>query len=331
LRILLADAFPDAARAELALRGHDCTHDPGVDAAALGDALKGIEVLVVRSTRVTADALAAGDALRLVIRAGAGTNTIDTDAASQRGVYVCNVPGRNAAAVAELAFALLLAIDRRIPDNVADLRRGRWNKKEYSRARGIMGRRIGVLGLGATGLAFAERAAAFGARPHTVAKSGRDAETLERARAAGVAFVDGIETLASTCDVLSVHVPGGADTRGLVGRELLAWVRPETIILNTSRGDVVDAEALIEAMDTKGVRAGLDVFPDEPAGGTGEFDSALARHPSVYGTHHIGASTEQAQQAVAEGVLRIIEEFEGGTVLNCVNRAAHTAESGTRP
>lgn len=320
MRILVADAFPPESRAELTRRGHECHYEPTTTAEQLPGTLAGVEALVVRSTKVTAEAFEAAADLRLVIRAGSGTNTIDCDAATQNGVYVCNVPGRNAAAVAELALGLLLAIDRRIPDNVAELRAGTWNKAQYSQARGILGRRVGVLGLGQIGLAFAERVAALGTSVYTVAKQGRDPDTLERARAVGITFVDTPETLAATCDVLSVHVPGGDSTRGLVGRDLLGAMQPGGIVLNTSRGDVVDEDALVEAMDTKNVRAGLDVFPGEPGTGTGTIDSALARHPNVYGTHHIGASTEQAQQAVADGVVRIVDEFEAGTVLHCVNR-----------
>ncbi|MDS1271586.1 NAD(P)-dependent oxidoreductase [Lipingzhangella sp. LS1_29] len=328
MRILLADAFPDASRAELAQRGHDCRYEPTVTTEDLPQMVPGCEALVVRSTRVPAAVLAAADSLRLIVRAGSGTNTIDCAEAARRGVYVCNVPGRNAAAVAELALGLLLAIDRRIPDNVTDLRQGRWNKKLYSQARGIQGRAIGILGLGSIGLAFAHRAAAFGADIYAVAKANRDPATLDAAQAAGITFLDSAATLAATCDVLSVHVPGGESTRGLVSQDLLAQMQPGAILLNTSRGDVVDEAALIEAMDSKGVRAGLDVFQEEPAAGTGAIDSTLARHPNVYGTHHIGASTAQAQQAVADGVVEIVEQFGAGTLLHCVNRPL---ESATAP
>lgn len=325
MRILVADVFPDASRAELTGRGHECVYEPDTSADHLPAVLAGYDALIVRSTKVTAAAFAAADSLRLVVRAGSGTNTIDCEAAARHGAYVCNVPGRNAVAVAELAFGLLLSIDRSIPDNVADLRTGRWDKKRYSRASGILGRRVGVVGLGQIGLAFAERAAAFGTSVYAVAKQRREADTLGRARAIGVTFVDSVETLAATCDVLSLHVPAGADTRGLVGRALLSHVQPGTIVLNTSRADVVDEGALIEAMESKGVRAGLDVFDGEPGASTGGFDSRLARHPNVYGTHHIGASTEQAQRAVADGVVRIVGEFEAGTVLHCVNHDAGLA------
>ncbi|MGI8313023.1 NAD(P)-dependent oxidoreductase [Saccharopolyspora hattusasensis] len=319
MRILLADAFPAAHLAELTELGHDCDYRPDATTDQLAERLTGCEALVVRSTRVPASALDGADALRLVIRAGSGTNTIDCEAASRLGIHVCNVPGRNAVAVAELAFALLLALDRSICDNVADLRAGRWDKKRYSRARGILGRRVGVIGLGQIGLAFAERAAAFGMEVHAVAKPGRSQETLDRASSIGVHFVDDLHTLARTCDVLSLHVPATDDTRHLIDAGLLAQVRPGTIILNTSRGDLVDEDALIEAMEDKDIRAGLDVYADEPATSTGHLESRLAKHPNVYGTHHIGASTEQAQQAVAAEVVRMVEAFASGRMLHCVN------------
>ncbi|MEV5541564.1 NAD(P)-dependent oxidoreductase [Saccharopolyspora shandongensis] len=328
MRILLADAFPAAQLAELADHGHDCDYRPDTTADQLPDRLDGFDALVVRSTRVAVAALERADGLRLVIRAGAGTNTIDCAAASRLGIHVCNVPGRNAAAVAELAFALLLALDRNICDNVTDLRAGRWDKKRYSRARGILGRRVGVIGLGQIGLAFAERAAAFGMAVHAVAKPGRAPETLERANAIGVHFVDDLTTLARTCDVLSLHAPATDATRHLIDADLLAHVRPGTIILNTARGELVDEEALIEAMADKEIRVGVDVYADEPATSTGRIESRLARHPNVYGTHHIGASTEQAQQAVAAEVVRMVDAFESGTVLHCVNPqpATHSGE-----
>ncbi|WP_190814119.1 3-phosphoglycerate dehydrogenase [Saccharopolyspora pogona] len=319
MRILLADAFPAAHLAELTELGHDCDYRPDTTTDQLAEMLTGCEALVVRSTLVPASALDGADALRLVIRAGSGTNTIDCEAASRLGIHVCNVPGRNAVAVAELAFALLLSLDRSICDNVADLRAGRWDKKRYSRARGILGRRVGVIGLGQIGLAFAERAAAFGMEVNAVAKPGRSQETLDRASSIGVHFVDDLHTLARTCDVLSLHVPATDDTRHLIDADLLAQVQPGTIILNTSRGDLVDEDALIEAMEDKDIRAGLDVYADEPTTSTGHIESRLAKHPNVYGTHHIGASTEQAQQAVAAEVVRMMEAFASGTVLHCVN------------
>lgn len=319
MKVLFADKFPDSYLDQLAELGHGCESRPELTADDLPDGIAGHEVLVVRSTRVEAEAIEAADELKLVIRAGAGTNTIDTDAAAGKGVRVCNVPGRNALAVAELTMGLLLAVDRNIPDNVIDLRAGRWNKKKYSIARGIYGRSMGIVGLGAIGLAVAERAAAFGMEIHVVRKPGREERVNACLAAVGAVEADGIEALAERSDVLSFHVPASPETRGMVNESLLDRMAPGSIIINTARGDVIDEQALISAMDDKGIRAGLDVFQDEPAAGEGEFHSALASHPNVYGTHHIGASTTQAQNAVAEGVVEIIDAFTQGRVLNCVN------------
>ncbi len=319
MRILFADVFDKEQLPAVAAQGHEYDLRPDLSADELPKAVPGFDVLVVRSTRVSGNTLTAGDSLGLVIRAGAGVNTIDLQAAADRGIYVCNVPGKNAIAVAELAFGLLVALDRSIADAVADLRTGVWNKRRYSKAQGLAGRRVGVVGLGQIGLAFAERAAAFGMRVCAVDKPGRTADVLERIAAIGIELVSDLETLAAASDVLSFHVPAGDDTQGLVGRQLLAEVPPGAIIINTSRAEVVDEDALIEAMNTKGVRAGLDVFNDEPGGGEGRIDSPLARHPNVYGTHHIGASTEQAQAAIAAEVVRMLAAYANGEVLNCVN------------
>ncbi len=318
MRVLIADRFPESHVAQLRDRGFQVSVEPGLGAADLADAVAGVDVLVVRSTRVEAGVFTSGD-LELVIRAGAGVNTIDVDAAASRGVYVANVPGRNAIAVAELVFGLLLAIDRNIPDNVADLRAGRWDKARYQQARGLFGRSVGVVGVGSIGLEFARRARAFGMEVHAVAKENRDDATRWALGDLGVQYHMSLEEMAAAVDVLTFHVPASPSTQGMVGAELLRHVRPGAVIINTSRGDLVDEEALLAAIEEKDLRAGLDVYQDEPVGGTGEFDSRLARHPNVYGTHHIGASTEQAQEAVADEVVRMIGAFARGDIDTAIN------------
>ena len=326
MKLLFADVFPSAHLERLRGEGHECEYAPDLTGADLPGAAPGAEALVVRSTRVGEEALrAAGGSLKLVVRAGAGTNTIDTVCARALGIDVCNVPGANAAAVAELTMGLIISADRRIPDNVADLREGAWNKKRYSKARGLLGRTLGVVGAGAIGLAVAERAAAFGMRILVLASPRRTGAARARLAAVGAAEAGSLGELAERSDFLTLHVPGGARTRGLVGRGVLARMRPGTVIVNTSRADVVDGAALIEAMDAKGIRAAADVFPGEPATGEARFDCPLARHPNLYGTHHIGASTEQAQHAVADGVVDVITAFTGGNVINCVNAARDAA------
>lgn len=322
MRILLADTLPAAAVARLEAAGDDVRVDGDLTADDLGPRLGGVEVLVVRSTKVTAEALAHADELALIVRAGAGTNTIDTATAADLGIYVCNVPGQNALAVAELAMGLLISVDRHIAAATADLRDGKWNKKAYSKADGLFGRTLGIIGLGDIGLAMAARATAFGIEVIAVDKPGRTAAVLARAERAGVRFVDSIEALLAEADIVSLHVPGGPETNNMVDAAFLAKMNDNAILINTSRGDVVDEAALIEAMDTRGLRAGLDVFADEPGSGTGEFSSAVARHPSVVATHHVGASTEQAQEAVAAGTVDAIDAYRTGSVVNCVNMEA---------
>src|SRR3954464_10281368 len=163
MKVLVADKFEKSGIAGLEAAGCDVVYQPDLKDDALTASIREsrADVLVVRSTAVTAPMLEAG-ALSLVVRAGAGYNTIDVATASRRGIYVSNCPGKNAIAVAELAFALMLSLDRRVPDNVAELRAGAWNKKEYSKARGLFGRTLGLLGYGNIGQEVARRAHAFG-------------------------------------------------------------------------------------------------------------------------------------------------------------------------
>jgi D-3-phosphoglycerate dehydrogenase / 2-oxoglutarate reductase len=319
MHVLFADRLPEQTVADLEARGHTCAVEPGLTAEDLPTRIPGYDVLVVRSTEVTGAVFEAADRLALVIRAGAGTNTIDTEAAATRGVLVSNVPGRNAAAVAELTLGLLLAIDRRIADNVADLRNGQWDKGRYSKAGGLLGSTMGIIGLGSIGLAVAERAAAFGIHLQSVGKPGRAAHVVARAEELGIAMCDSLPELVSSSDIVTVHVPSADDTRHLVDADFLARMKDGAILLNTSRGDVVDELALLEALDAGRVRAGLDVFADEPGSAKEAWDSPLGRHPEVVATHHIGASTEQAQRAIAAGVTEIVDAFVAGEARHCVN------------
>ena len=325
MKILFADAFPLPQLEQLHGQGHECELAPMLTGEDLPGAVSGFDTLVVRSTRVGATTLEAANSLRLVVRAGAGTNTIDTLRARELGIDVCNVPGANALAVAELTLGLIISADRRIPDNVADLRNGVWNKKGYSKSRGLFGRSLGIVGVGAIGMAVAERAAAFGMQILVTASPRRGDAARARLAAVGATELPSLAELAQRSDFLSVHVPGSAQTKGLVNRDTLARMRPGAVLVNTSRSDVVDEPALLEALDSNGIRAVVDVYDGEPASGEGRFESALARHPQVYGTHHIGASTKQAQLAVADGVLSVIDAYVDGKVLNCVNAAQDAA------
>ncbi len=336
MRVLVADAFEESGLTALKAAGLDVLYQPDLKDATLVEAIRtsGAEALVVRSTKVTEAMLDAGR-LALIVRAGAGYNTIDVAAASARGIYVSNCPGKNAIAVAELTFALLLAIDRRIADNVADLRAGAWNKKLYAKATGLAGRTLGIAGAGAIAREVVHRARAF-AMPVLLWSrrfDGRgDALTSDECAALGFAQTDlcirlapSLLDLAGECDVLSLHLALTPETKQIVGPAVLARLRPGAILLNTARGELVDHAALAEAVRTRGLRVGLDVFEHEPDSATGAFHDPLAQLPGVYGTHHIGASTNQAQEAIAGETVRIIRAFaETGRVPNVVNLARRT-------
>lgn len=319
VKVLIADKFPDTHLQRLNELGHEVSFQPDLAKTDLPAAVPGYDVLIVRSTRVDNATIEAADKLCLIIRAGAGVNTIAVDEAAGRGIFVCNTPGKNAVAVAELAMGLIMAIDRNIPDQVLDLRKGKWRKKKYAKTQGLAGRSIGIVGLGAIGLEVAKRAAAFDMQIVVVDRPNRDPNRLQVLQHMGARIVPDLETLAATCDILSFHVPATAGTEGLVSRELLAVMRPGTVIVNTARGTVIDEEALLEAIEEKDLRVGLDVYKGEPGSGDADFSSMLAQHKKVYGTHHIGASTNQAQTAIADAVIDTISEFQEGSLLNCVN------------
>ncbi len=321
MKILCADAIASELLVPLTDAGHVVLVEPDLSADTIPARLAEwpADVLVVRSTKVTEAAIAASSDLGLIVRAGAGTDNVDKVAASAAGVYVCNVPGQNAIAVAELAMGLLLAIDRHIASGMADLANGQWNKGRYSKADGIFGKQIAILGLGEIGFAVAERARAFGMSVTALRKQNRSGSSLARIRSAGITLVDDMDTLLGEADVVSIHVPKSEDTIGMVNADFLAKMPERAILLNTSRGEVVDEAALLAAMDERGIRAGLDVWPNEPSGKSTEWSSPLSTHPNVVGSHHIGASTAQAQNAVANGTVEVISAYTTGQVINCVN------------
>ena len=321
MKTLIADKFSEAHIARLNALGCEVTYKPTARAEELPGLVAPCKILVVRSKQVTADTLKAGRELALVLRAGAGVNTIDVTTASARGIFVSNCPGKNSIAVAELVFALLLAIDRRIPENTAALRAHKWNKKEFSRADGIYGKTLGVVGTGRIGREVITRAHAFGLRTIAWSRS----LTPEKAEQLGVARCDSLDDLFRQADIVSLHLALKTDTRQLVNTARLALLKPNAIFINTARGEVVDQEALRAALQGGKLRAGLDVFDPEPAEATADFNDPILDLPNLCGTHHIGASTEQAQEAIAEEAIRIIQTFlQTGVVLNCVNLATRT-------
>ncbi len=317
MNILIADKFPSRWAEELAKQGHKITSDPSLDENSLVTAIADHEILIVRSTKVPAAVIDAGKKLKLIIRAGAGTNTIDVKHAAEKGVAVCNCPGTNSIAVAELTLGLILALDRRIYHNTKDLREGKWNKSEYGKAKGLYGRTLGIIGLGAIGKEVAKRAEAFGM--NVAAYDPND--KADDFRAAGVTPEPDIYTLAGMSDVITVHIPETPQTKGLFNKKFFDAMKDGAIFINAARGGLVVAKDLAEAVKTKGIKAGLDVYETEPKANDNAFDyTPYEGAENLYGTHHIGASTDQAQDAVAQCTVQIINEYVAtGKFLHKVN------------
>jgi D-3-phosphoglycerate dehydrogenase len=318
MRVLVADRLAEDSLDEMRSLGVEVSYEPELVAELLPQRLPGINVLVVRGTQVSKAALDAGTALNLVIRAGAGVKNIDVATASERGIYVANCPGKNASAVAELTFTLIGCLDRRVPDAVASLRAGRWDKDEYARAVGLRGRSLGILGLGHVGRAVARIAQAYELPVYACSRSLTQAKAAEL----GVTRVATPAELADASDILTVHLELTERTRGMVDRKVLSRLRQGAFFVNTARHELVDYDALLEMVPKKNLRVGLDVLPNEP-----ETRSALYQHPilkseSVYAVPHIGASTDEAQVAIAAETVRILRSFlTKGEVPNVVNIA----------
>lgn len=317
MRILIADKFEKIGLDGLESLGCQVKCNPSLEGESLAQALQEeqADVLVVRSTKVN-EAAIEGSRLKLIIRAGAGYDNIDVNAASNRGVYVSNCPGKNSHAVVELAFGLMLAIDRQIPDNVEQLRHGRWNKKAFSNSRGIYGRTLGLVGMGRIGQEMVPRAKAFGM--NVVAYSRW--MTPEVAAALGIGRAPTLRELAVRSDIVSIHVSLSPDTKGIIDEEFLASMNPGAYLINTSRSAVIQQAALEKALRERRIFAGLDVFEGEPTGGEGSYDGVMRELPNCYCTHHIGASTQQAQESIAKEVVRIVREYRStGHVPNVIN------------
>jgi len=324
--VLLADAFREESLKELEIIGCQTELNPTLSGEALISAIaeNKPDILVVRSTKVTVEMMEASERLSVIIRAGAGYDTIDVAAASERGISIANCPGKNSVAVAELAWGLILSCDRRIPDQVADLKAGLWDKKGYSKASGLYGRTLGVVGLGQIGFEVIKRAKTFGMNVVAWSRS----LSLEKADQLGIGYCSSLTELAKTSDVISVHVSSTTETENLIDRNFLSEMKDEAILVNTSRGKVIDEIALSVAVKEKNLRVGLDVFQNEPSSSDTTFSSEIVNQECVYGTHHVGASTDQAQESIASEAVKIISTFiRDGRVLNCVNQSVEASAS----
>jgi D-3-phosphoglycerate dehydrogenase len=321
VKVLIADKFEQVGIDGLKALGCEVINQPAAG-ANLGGALaeSDPEILVVRSTKVPAAMIERGKSLKVIIRAGAGVDNIEVSAATARKIAVCNTPGMNAVAVAELAMGLLLCCDRRIPDQCETLKQGTWDKKGFGKARGLKGLTLGVVGVGHIGQEVIKRATAFGM--NVVAWS--RGITPQHAAALNCEFggtdTPALHALAKRCDAITVHLPAAASTNKLFGKDFFAAMKPGAYFINTSRGSLVDEAALREAITTKGLRAGLDVYEGQPTDAQASWTCETAKLPGVYTTHHAGASTDQAQNAVAGEVVRIVKVYrESGRVENAVN------------
>jgi len=319
MQVLIADSLSPRAIKDLESMGCAVRNEPSLSAADLPDAIAGVTVLIVRSTRVGAAVFDAADELALVVRAGAGVNTIDLEAADRGGVFVANCPGKNAHAVAELALGLIIAADRGIAGATADLGVGRWRKKHYGAAAGLRGRTLGILGYGTIGRIVAGYAAALGMKRLVWSRS----LTAERAEEEGVQLAASPLEVARTADVVTIHLAAATETRGLVDEMFLAAMKEGAILVNTARGEIADQAALAVAIREKGLRVALDVFADEPGGGEAEWlpDGSKDFAPILRAaTPHIGASTAQASDAIAAEAVRIVRIYkETGVPVNAVN------------
>lgn len=324
MHVLIADKFEQAGIDRLTALGCTVLYQPGAGASGIADALRGVpcDVLIVRSSKVQAAAIEAAPNLRAIIRAGAGVDNVDVNAATLRGIGVCNCPGTNSIAVAELAMGLLIACDRRIPEQTAAIKAGTWNKKEFStKSKGLKGSTLLVVGLGAIGQAVVKRARAFDMNVigWDVFLNPATAAALD-VRFAGTDRASLLKVLPEV-DAVTVHVALVPETTRFCNAEFFSLLRPGSIFINTSRGGVVDEAALREAAVAKGLRVGLDVYENQPGSPQGEFVTPTVQLPGGAYTHHCGASTDQAQQAVSDETVRIVEVFmRSGRLENCVNQ-----------
>ncbi|MFA6716834.1 MAG: NAD(P)-dependent oxidoreductase [Victivallales bacterium] len=318
MNILIADKLSSKAVCELEKMGAVVRMEPDLTAESLPEHIKDAEILIVRSTKVTAATIAAAPLLSLIIRAGAGVNTIDLTTAGERAIHVANCPGKNTDAVAELTIGLLIAADRRIVDASCDLRAGRWCKKEYGKANGLKGRTLGIIGLGAIGKAVAARAK--GLQMNVLAWS--RSLTDESAEELGICRADSPLAVAEHADAICIHLAANAETNYLVNAEFLAKMKDGAVLINAARGEVVDSAAVADAIKNKNIRYAADVFENEPSGGEADF-AATDFAAMITGTPHIGASTEQAAEAIADEVVRIVDSYRRtGKPLNAVNVCA---------
>ena len=318
MRVLVAEPIASEG-IELLRAHHEVDERPGLSAAEYAALLPDYDALVVRSqVKVDAELIAAGRRLVVIGRAGVGVDNVDLDAATRAGIVVVNAPTGNTIAAAEHTLALLYALARRIAAADASVRRGEWKRSQFTGVE-LRGRTLGIVGLGKIGQAIAKRARAMemtviGVDPYVSA---------EQATLHGVELVE-FEALLARSDAITLHVPLGRATRGLIGATELAQMKPGAFLLNVARGGVIDEAAVAQALrEGRLAGAGIDVFEHEPP-----LDSPLLEAPNTVLTPHLGASTAEAQVLVAEEVAaQVLDVLDGRSARYAVNAPLLTPET----
>jgi len=320
--VVVAEELSPAAIAQLE-PDFEVRHAEGADRCDLLKALSGADAVIIRSaTKIDAEALAHAPGLRVVARAGVGLDNVDVEAATKAGVMVVNAPSSNIVSAAEHAVALLLAVARNVPQAVASLRAGEWQRSKFTGVE-VCGKVAGILGLGRIGVLVAQRLAGFGMQviaydPYVPAS---------RAAQLGVRLV-GLDDLLAEADFISVHLPKTAETIGLIGERELHLVKPGVRIVNAARGGIVDEHALALALkDGRVAGAGIDVFTAEPPAG-----NPLLEFPAVVATPHLGASTDEAQEKAGTQVIRSLRlALAGEFVPDAVNVQGGAVDEDVKP
>ncbi len=322
-RILVTETIADRGLEQLRKAGHTVDVREGLTPSELLDAIKGAEALIIRSaTKVTAELLAAADVLSVVGRAGIGLDNVDVPAATARGVMVVNAPQSNMISAAEQAMSLMLATARNTPQAHAALKNGKWERSKWEGVE-LHGKTVGIVGLGRIGALVAARCAAFDMRVIAFDPF----ISSERAAQLGAELMT-LEEVMRQSDFISVHLPKTKDTTGIINAAMFAIAKPDLRIINTSRGGIVDEQALYDAVSSGQIAgAGLDVFVEEPC-----TDSPLFTLPSIVVSPHLGASTREAQDKAGDTIADMVQlALAGEFVPFAVNVDAAEASETIRP
>ncbi len=318
MKILVSDKLSDAGVEILTSGGFTVDVKTGLKPEELKAIIGDYDALVVRSaTKATADIIAAGKKLKVIGRAGAGVDNIDSAAASRQGIVVMNTPGGNTVTTGEHAIAMMMALTRNIPKADAFMKQGTWEKKSLE-GREVTGKTLGIIGMGRVGSVVASRA--LGLKMNVIAYD--PFITKELAESQGIELTD-LNTLYARSDYITIHTPKSKETSGLIGKDAFAVMKKGVFLINCARGGIVDEKALLDALDSGKVEgAAIDVFEKEPP-----EDWTLARHPRVVATPHLGASTLEAQENVALAIAeQIVDYLTHGVIRNAVNAPSVSPE-----